>query len=75
VGKQAPSASSPHHVEHGVQELAGLGGSWYTSGRWSGHERSEYLPLLLVGEVGRVGTAGLHRGSSEVETLAARRAM
>ena len=59
MGEQAPSASSPHHVEDRVEQLAGLVGSWPAPGRCFGYERLEYLPLL-VGEVGGIGTAALH---------------
>jgi hypothetical protein len=59
VGKQAPSASSPHHVEDGVQELAGLVDAGAATGSCFGHERLEDGPLL-VGKVGGIRSTGLH---------------
>jgi len=55
------------NVEDRVQELAGFVGPWPACGGCFGHERFEYLPLL-VGEVGRVGTGGFTAASSDVET-------
>ena len=59
VGQEPPSAAAAHHVEDGVQELAGSVSARTAAGLGFGDERLEDAPFL-VGEVGGVGSSGGH---------------
>ena len=59
MGEQAPSASTPEHVEDGVQYLARFVSSGTSARFSSGNEGLEDLPFIIA-EVGSIGASGEH---------------
>src|SRR5215216_2699303 len=59
VREQAPSTSTPEHVEDGVQYFSRLVSSGTSARFGSGNEGLEDLPFV-IGEVGSVGASGGH---------------